>query len=41
MYAFEDENLDLYVLVELKQTTLSHGPNFTDDFYEVYFYENN
>jgi len=35
MYAFEDENLDIFVLFEFGQTTYWNGPNYTDDFYEV------
>jgi hypothetical protein len=34
-YYFEDENLDVFVLFDFKQTTIQHGINYTDDFYEV------
>lgn len=34
-YVFEDENLDMFILIDYKQTTESWGPNYEDEFYEV------
>jgi hypothetical protein len=34
-FTFEDENLDTFLLFDFKQTTLSWGPNYNEEFYEV------
>ena len=33
-YIFEDENLDLFGVFDYKQTTITHGLNRDDQFYE-------
>lgn len=37
VYYFEDENLDLFLIFDYKQTTQQHGPNYSDEFYKVMF----
>jgi len=36
-YMFEDMNLDMFLVMDWKTTQLSHGLNFTDEFYNVIY----